>query len=116
MYYRQVLGPERAWQFHHFGARVAALRLGEGPLLLLADHRPAPSCMSVFAVVNLEAAVRDLGERGWKPEGDRFKIPNGPCRVFHDPSGNPFAIFEDVRPNAMENAYADPGNTHAVRD
>jgi catechol 2,3-dioxygenase-like lactoylglutathione lyase family enzyme len=115
-YYREVLGAERAWQFHHFGARVAALRLGEGPLLLLADHRPAPSCMPVFAVVNLETAARDLSARGWNPEGDRFEIPNGPCRVFHDPSGNPFALFEDARPNAMENAYADPSNTHAVRD
>src|SRR3990172_4577782 len=41
-YYRSVLGAERVWHFEAFGALVAAVRLGEGPLFLLADHRPAP--------------------------------------------------------------------------
>ncbi len=42
-YYRDVIGAAVVWHFRHFGAQVAALRVGAGPLLLLADHRPAPS-------------------------------------------------------------------------
>lgn len=115
-FYRHQLGAERVWQFAHFGARVAALRLGDGPLLLLADHRPAPSCMPIYQVADLKATAEALRGRGWRPQGASFEIPNGPCHTFVDPSGNPFAIFEDVRPNAMEGAYADPTNRHAVRE
>ena len=115
-FYRETLGAEKVWHFAHFGARVAALRLGEGPLFLLADHRPAPSCLLLYAVENLEATARDLRARGWKPDGEKFELPDGPCYTFHDPSGNPLAIFQIARPNAMPNSYADPANKHAVRD
>ncbi|WP_299484496.1 hypothetical protein [Acaryochloris sp. IP29b_bin.137] len=37
-----------------------------------------------------------------------MEMPNGTYFVFQDPSGNHYAIFEDVRPLAMENAYQDP--------
>ena len=47
-YYTKVLGAEKVWDISSFGTRVAALRLGEGPLMLLADHRPAPSCILIF--------------------------------------------------------------------
>ncbi len=115
-YYRDTLGAELVWEFAHFGARVAAFRLGPGPLILLADHRPAPSCMPIFEVANLTAAERALSTRGWKPDQARFEIPNGPCYTFSDPSGNSYAIFENARPGAMEKAYRDPENRHAVRD
>jgi len=59
-YYRDVLAARLVWHFERFGARVAAFSLGEGPLLLLAGHRPAPSCMPVFQVENLAAAARTL--------------------------------------------------------
>ena len=115
-FYLVQLGAERVWQFAHFGAKVAALRLGDGPLLLLADHRPAPSCMPIYEVANLEATSQALRARGWQPQGASFEIPNGPCQTFADPSGNPFALFEDIRPGAMEGAYADPANRHAIRE
>ena len=115
-YYRDTLGAERLWQFEAFGAKVAAFRLGDAPPLLLADHRPAPSCLPVYEVANLTETARMLTERGWKPDGERFEIPNGPCYLFHDPSGNPFALFEDVRPSAMEHAFADEHNPRAVRE
>jgi predicted enzyme related to lactoylglutathione lyase len=115
-YYHDTLAAERVWHFEAFDANVAAFRLGDGPLLLLADHRPAPSCLPVYEVTDLKATARTLKQRGWKPEGRRFEIPNGPCYVFHDPSGNPFAIFEDVRPGAMEGAFNDPTNAHAVKE
>jgi predicted enzyme related to lactoylglutathione lyase len=114
-YYRDVIGAERVWHFERFGARVAGLRVSQGPLLLLADHRPAPSCLLVFQVDDLERTASELRARGWKPNGERFEIPNGPCYGFEDPSGNPLAIFQDVRPNALESAYADPSDEHAIR-
>lgn len=115
-YYRDIIGAKRVWHFQDFGARVAAFRVGVGPLILIADHRPAPSCLPVFAVEDLRATVRHLKARGWKPEGDAFEIPNGPCYRFDDPSGNSWAIFQNDRPDQMERAYADPDNLHAVRD
>src|SRR5436189_256462 len=42
-YYRDVLKAELVWNKTGFGAHVAAFRVSEGPLLLLADHPPAPS-------------------------------------------------------------------------
>jgi len=101
-YYRDRLGFEVVWNKKAFGARVAALRVGEGPLWLLADHRPAGSCMPIFEVIDLDEALHELKGRGAEPERGPFEIPNGPCCVFKDPSGNEFAVFEDVRPNVFE--------------
>jgi hypothetical protein len=114
-WYRDMLGAERVWAFHAFGAKVAAFRVGEGPLVLLADHRPAPSCMPIFAVADLEAARAQLEARGWQGEGDVFEVPNGPCLRFSHPSGNPYALLQNDRPDAMERAYADEGNANAIR-
>jgi predicted enzyme related to lactoylglutathione lyase len=114
-YYRDVLGAEVVWAFHAFGAKVAAFRVCDGPLFSLADHRPAPSCMPVMAVEDLDATVADLKSRGWQSEGDRFEIPNGPCYRFHDPSGNPLALFQNLRPDSMELAFADKDNPKAIR-
>ena len=114
-YYRDVLGAELVWAFHAFGAKVAAFRVCDGPILLLADHRPAPSCMPVFAVEDLDATVAVLKGRGWQSEGDPFEIPDGPCYRFSDPSGNALAIFQNLRPESMERAFADPDNRHAIR-
>ena len=101
-YYRDVLGAELVWNHEGFGAHVAAFRLGKGPLLLLADHRPAPSCIFLYAVGDLKETAKGLRKRGWKPGGRPFEIPNGPCYVFEDPSGNHFGIFENVRPRPFE--------------
>lgn len=114
-YYRDVLGAEVVWAFNAHGAKVAAVRLGQGPLFLLADHRPAPSCMPIIAVEDLNATAEELKRRGWQSEGDIFEIPNGPCCRFNDPSGNPLAIFQDVRPEAMERSFADKDNPNAIR-
>ncbi len=114
-YYRDVLGAEVVWAFAAFGAKVAAVRVCDGPLLLLADHRPAPSCMPVLAVEDLEATVGELKKRGWQSDGEPFAIPNGPCYRFTDPSGNPLALFQNLHPHAMEQAYADTHNPKAIR-
>ena len=115
-YYEKVLGAERVWAFHAFGAKVAAFRVCEGPLLLLADHRPAPSCMPVLAVADLDATITALKARGWQSDGEAFEIPNGTCFRCADPSGNPYALFQNDRPEAMERAYAAKDNADAIRE
>ena len=114
-YYANMLGGERVWAFNAIGARVAAFRICDGPLFLLADHRPTPSCMPIFAVANLNATIVALKQRGWRSDSDAFEIPNGPCYRFVDPSGNPLAVFQNDRPEAMERAFADPDNANAIR-
>jgi len=100
-YYTTILGAKVLWNHHAFGANVAALRLGDGPQYILADHRPAPSCLPIFEVKNLKGTAKELRSRGWKSEGRSFEIPPGPCLLFKDPSGNPLAIFENVRPGVF---------------
>jgi predicted enzyme related to lactoylglutathione lyase len=101
-FYRDTLGAQLVWSFREFGARVAALRLGEGPLFLIANHRPAPSVLPIFAVDDLDATATTLRERGWKPEGQKFEVPDGPCYLFHDKSGNGLVIMGNVRPHVLE--------------
>lgn len=101
-YYRDTLGAEIVWSFTAFGARVAAARVSEGPLLLIADHRKAPNVLPVYAVDDLDATERELRARGWAPHGERFEIPDGPCYLFNDPSGNELAVYGNVRPRALE--------------
>lgn len=101
-YYRDVLGAPVLWNLEGFGAHVAAFRLGDGPLFLLADHRPAPSCMPLYSVRDLKGVAATLRKRGWKADGRPFEIPNGPCYAFEDPSGNRLGIFENTRPQPFE--------------
>jgi len=100
-YYRDVLGAQVIWNKHAFGAHVAALRVAEGPQILIADHRPSPGCMPVFCVSDLDETTAELASRGWKPKTGPFEIPDGPCYVFEDPSGNELAVFGNVRPDAL---------------
>ena len=100
-YYVSTLGCKKVWDFSEFGTRVAAVEICDGPLLLLAGHRPAPSCLPIFQVDNLDSTTKELKRRGWKPQGGPIEIPNGPCYVFNDKSGNQLAIFEDIRPGAL---------------
>ena len=114
-YYEVVLGAKKVWHFHKFGARVAAFRLADGPLYLIADHRSSPSVLPVFGVRDLDATVADLKRRGWTSEEGPFGIPDGPCYLFRDPSGNQLAVFGNERPDALGRAYDDPENDAAVR-
>ncbi len=104
-YYTNVLGAKVIWNRLAFGAKVASLRLCKGPQYLLADHRPAPSCLPLFEVPDLKATSKLLRSRGWKSEGRSFEIPPGPCILFKDLSGNELALFENVRPNVMGEGF-----------
>lgn len=114
-YYTEVLGAQLLWAFDKSDAKVAGLRLAAGPPLLLASHRPAPSCQPIYSVASLETTAKALKERGWKPAGDAVETPNGPAQFFADPSGNQIAFLQNDQPTAMETAYADKDNPHAIR-
>jgi predicted enzyme related to lactoylglutathione lyase len=101
-YYRDVLAAPLLWNLEGFGAHVAAFRLGAGPLFLLADHRPAPSCMPLYSVADAKGTAKALRKRGWTSEGRPFEIPNGLCYAFEDPSGNRLGIFQNDRPQPFE--------------
>jgi predicted enzyme related to lactoylglutathione lyase len=101
-FYENKLGGKLLWSLKDFGARVAAFDLCGEPYLLIADHVKAPSKRLIYEVEDLDEAVRKLKGRGWKPEGGRFEIPDGPCVNFKDASGNEYAILQMSRPHILE--------------
>lgn len=113
-YYKSVLGGKLHWAFDRFGAKVAAFEIGEGPLILIADHLTSPTCMPIYEVKDLDSTVIELRNRGWKEENGPFGIPNGPCYLFNDISGNSFGIFENKRPTAAEDSYRDENNEYRI--
>jgi predicted enzyme related to lactoylglutathione lyase len=115
-FYLTALGGTLVWHFQAFGAEVAAVRLGPGPLMLLADHRPVPSVLPIWRVDDLDAAYGRLEDSGWTLTSGRVEVPDGPCLVVTDPSGNEVALLDQVRPDSMPSAYRDPANTSAIRE
>jgi hypothetical protein len=113
--YLAIPGARLRWRFQHFGADVAAVDVGGPPVLLLADHRPAPSALPIYAVGDLDAAAVSLEAAGFRREAGPLGTPEGPASVLVDASGNHVAILQVDRPDVMDAAYADPANTHAVR-
>ena len=70
--------------------------------MLLADHRPVPSVLQIWAVEDLTVEVERLEAAGWTGSARSVEVPDGPCFVLADPSGNEIALLEQVRPNVME--------------
>jgi hypothetical protein len=83
--------------------------------VLLADHRPTGTVLPIYAVADLDAVVDTLAAHGWAVDARSMGTPEGPAALLHDASGNEVALLRVDRPAAMEHAYADPANTHAVR-
>ena len=102
-YYTQVLGGELLWKINAFGVWVACVTLSEAekPYVLLADHIHKNDVMLVYQVENLENTVVKLKAKGWKEE-NRIEIPPGPCCTFRDPAGNAIVIYENLRPDVMQ--------------
>jgi hypothetical protein len=107
------LGAAVRWRFQHFGADVAGLDIGDGPLVMLADHRPAGSVLPIWSVADLEVATTGLRTAGWSVTGP-LGTPEGDAIVATGPSGCEIALLEVTRPGAMDGAYADETNTHRI--
>jgi len=67
-YLVDVLGGEDVFAIEDGGIRVAMVRFGDAPAILLTDHLEGDRPIHVFAVDDLDAAGRKLGARGWAPE------------------------------------------------
>jgi hypothetical protein len=108
-------GARVRWRFQHFGADVAAVDLGPPPVILLADHRPPGSVLPIYAVDDLESAVAEMKATGWTVHERSFGTPEGLASLLGAPGGAEIALLQVDRPAAMETAFADERNTHAVR-
>ena len=102
------------WRFRAFGADVAAVEVGGGPRVLVADHRPTGSVLPIYAVDDLDVARSGLEAAGWRSEGEAAGTPEGPTVLLRSPSGVEIALLRVDRPTAMEDAFADPGNDRRV--
>jgi hypothetical protein len=97
-YFTSVLGAELAFAVEGMGARVAMLRLTEGPPdVLLTDHLEGDRPILIYRVADLHAALADLKARGWK-KAQTLEIPMGPCCSFTTPGGHRIAVYELTRP------------------
>jgi hypothetical protein len=108
-FYAEKLGGKLLWEFQEFGARVAGFDLCGLPYLLIADHVKAPSKRLIYEVEDLKRAAETLKDRGWRPDGGSFEIPDGPCINFKDESGNEYAILQMSRPHILEKEFRKSG-------
>jgi hypothetical protein len=99
--FASLLGGSIAFAIEAFGARVAMIRLADGPPeVLLADHLGGERPVLVYRVPDLAAAVAALRDRGLDA-GPELGIPHGPMHSFELPgSGHRVAIYELTRPEA----------------
>ncbi len=80
------------------GARVAAIRLTDGPpLVLLTDHLEGERPILLYRVADLGRAMDDLESKGWTRERT-LEIPQGPVCSFTTPGGHRVAIYQETRP------------------
>jgi len=100
-HFATVLGGEIVFAIEAFGTRVAMVRLGAGPDLLLAEHLEGERPVLVYKVADLERAMDELEARGWQRE-PVFGIPDGPICAFTTPGGHRIAIYELTRPQAAD--------------
>jgi hypothetical protein len=110
-----IPGATLRWRFRHFGADVAAVDLGSPPVVMLADHRPPGTVLPIYAVDDLDRTVDALAADGWTIHARSLGTPEGPVAVLRDASGNELALLRVDSPGAMDGAYAELGNSHAVR-
>jgi hypothetical protein len=97
-HFETALGAEVVFAIEAFDTRVAMLRLGDGPALLLAGHLEGERPVLVFRVADLEAAIAGLEGR----LGARFEIPFGPGCEVTAPGGHRLAIYQRTRPEMSQ--------------
>ena len=57
---------------------------------------------------DLDGEIERLRAAGWAGPLNTVEVPDGPCLVLSDPSGNEVALLDQVRPNLMERRAPDP--------
>ena len=112
--WQRTLGATLRWRFQAFAADVAAVEIGTGPLVLLADHRPVGSVLPIYEVVSLTAAREALAATGATVVGP-LGTPEGDAIVVEMGDGVEIAMIEVIRPDAMDEAFADEADEHRVR-
>jgi len=101
-FFSGVLGGHVVFAIDSMGTRVAAVRLTEGPpLVLLTDHLEGDRPILVYRVPDLGAALAELEKRGWRPE-HTFEIPHGPICSFEGVGGHRVALYQLTRPEVAE--------------
>lgn len=95
-YYVRAIGAEPVFSIKAFGTRVAALRVGDGPMLLLAGHLEGRVPILIYRVDDFKETVKSLTEHGVK--GQHVEIPHGPCFSFELEGGQRMAVYELARP------------------
>ena len=101
-HFTEALGGDLVFAIERFGTRVAMVRLGEEPpALLLAEHLEGDRPVLVFRVDDLDAAIREVQERGGTP-GMRTGIPHGPIQLLELPGAQRLALYERTRPEMAE--------------
>ena len=97
-FFSDVLGGRVVFAIDSMGTRVAAVRLTEDPpLVLLTDHLEGDRPVLVYRVPDLETALTQLENRGWRRE-HAFEIPHGPICSFAGPGGHRVAVYQLTRP------------------
>jgi hypothetical protein len=97
-FFTEVLGGIVVFAIDSMGTRVAAVRLTEGPpLVLLTDHLEGEHPIFLYRVPDLAASLAELEDRGWTREHG-FEIPHGPCCSFRSPGGHRIALYQLTRP------------------
>lgn len=114
-FYERALGAELLWHFRRFGTEVAAVSVShDGPQVLLAEHRPAPSCIPIWTVPDVAALVAHLAVAGFADRGVSEGTPDGPVHVLRDLDGNELGFLQQDAPDALVARYADSDNDAAV--
>jgi hypothetical protein len=100
-YFRDVLGGSVVFAFDREGIRVAMIRLGDGPAILLTDHLEGDRPILVYRVERLAHALGELQAHGWTREAT-IELPPGPACSFRTPGGHRIAIYEPTRPGVVD--------------
>ena len=101
-FFSEVLGGRIVFAIDSMGTRVAAVRMTEGPpLILLTDHLEGDRPILVYRVPDLVAALAELEGRGWRRE-HTFEIPHGPICSFEGPGGHRVAVYQLTRPEVAQ--------------
>jgi len=101
-HFTSMLGAAVVFAVEGMGARVALLRIADGPpRVLLADHLEGERPILVYRVASLKKAVADLKANKAK-KLQELELPMGRCASFRTANGHRFAVFELTRPQVLE--------------